>query len=155
MTGVQTCALPISFLPSELNSAFLFAQLESLERIQARRISIWNLYFSGLKTLAEDGHIVIPEIPEYATNNANSFYILCKDPEQRNELLAFLNTNGIMALSHYLPLHKSLFYSGLHDGRKLPMSELYSGTLIRFPLYYYLDETDVSDIIEKTKEFFR
>lgn len=144
-----------SFLPSELNAAFLYAQLESLAKIQARRISIWNIYFNGLRSLAEDGHIIIPKIPDYATNNGNSFYFLCRDLKQREELLSYLHRFGIMAISHYLPLHKSQFYSGLHDGRKLPFSELYAETLVRLPLYYDLNETQVSGIIEKTIEFFK
>jgi dTDP-4-amino-4,6-dideoxygalactose transaminase len=143
-----------SFLPSELNAAFLYAQLESIKDIQNRRIKLWNLYAQELKTLEEDGYVTIPRIPEFATNNGNSFYVLCKDRNQRDQYLSFLKGNGIMGLSHYIPLHKSQFYSKMHNRQVLEMSEFFADTMVRLPIHNYLSEKQIFDIIENTKTFF-
>jgi len=144
-----------SFLPSELNAAFLYAQLEKIDQIQAKRIKIWNLYYNELKHLAKKGCFILPKIPGYATNNGYSFFIICKNEKQRDEFISYMKNNGIMCLSHYRPLHKSRFYSGLYTGQELPLSEFYSKTLVRFPLYNEMVEKQVMYIIEKTKSFFK
>jgi len=143
-----------SFLPSDIIAAFLYAQIEKLEEIQTRRRSIWNQYYDGLKLLEEKGYIRLPVIPEYATNNAHMFYIVCKNPKERTELIRYLNNNGILAISHYLSLHKSPFYKERHDGRNLPNADTYSDCLIRLPLYYELGEEDVDRVVRDVSVFF-
>jgi dTDP-4-amino-4,6-dideoxygalactose transaminase len=143
-----------SFLPSDLLAAFLFAQLENIEAIQAKRKSIWHQYDEGLKKLEAEGYIKLPFIPEYATNNSHMFYILCRNQNIRNELLSFLKNNHISAVFHYLPLHKSDFYSEIHGNRQLPWCDYYSECLIRLPFYCELPEENVKEIIGCIHEYF-
>ncbi|MDO5614822.1 MAG: dTDP-4-amino-4,6-dideoxygalactose transaminase [Cruoricaptor ignavus] len=133
-----------SFLPSEIISAFLWAQLENLEDIQQKRIDIWNRYYDGLK---DNENFQLPTIPSYATNNAHMFYLVCKSLEDRTKLIAHLKENGILAVFHYLSLHKSDFYQDKHDGRELPNSDHFTECLVRLPLYYELAETEQERII--------
>jgi dTDP-4-amino-4,6-dideoxygalactose transaminase len=95
----------------------------------------------------------MPIIPDFATNNAHMFYIRCKNVEQRNGLLKYLNSEGINAVFHYISLHSSPFYSQKHDGRKLLQTDAFTDTLIRLPLYYDLNEVDQEIVISKTLEF--
>ena len=99
-----------SFLPSEINSAFLLAQLEQLDVIQNRRKAIWEMYYEGLKDLACQGQIQLPQIPDYATNNAHMFYFVCRNLDERTRLLAYLKEHDILAVFHYLSLHLSGYY---------------------------------------------
>ncbi|MEI7590846.1 MAG: dTDP-4-amino-4,6-dideoxygalactose transaminase, partial [Deltaproteobacteria bacterium] len=124
-----------SFLPSDLIAAFLFAQLENIEAIQAKRKQIWQLYYEELKKLEEQGFVKLPYIPEYATNNSHLFYVLCKNQIIRDGLLSFLKIKQICAVFHYLPLHKSDFYSETHGSRQLPWCDYYGESLIRLPVY--------------------
>jgi dTDP-4-amino-4,6-dideoxygalactose transaminase len=144
-----------SFLPSELISAFLFAQLENLDQIQEKRKLIWNLYFESLKNIADEGFIKIPYIPPYATNNGHLFFIVCKTPKDRENLIAYLMKNGINAVFHYLSLHKSLFYKDKHHGGELQNSDYYSDCLVRLPLYKDLEESEVYYIVDLVNKFFR
>jgi dTDP-4-amino-4,6-dideoxygalactose transaminase len=140
-----------SFLPSEIVAAFLWAQLEHLEEIQNKRKSIWNQYWEGLKPLQEKGILKLPLLPEYATNNAHMFYVVCQNLEHRTNLIDTLKKENIHAVFHYLSLHKSPFYQAKHDGRNLPNTDFYSDTLLRLPMYYELGEKDVARIIECIK----
>jgi dTDP-4-amino-4,6-dideoxygalactose transaminase len=141
-----------SFLPSEIIAAFLWAQLENLDKIQAKRKHIWQMYYDGLNEFAQDNDIQLPYIPDYATNNAHMFYMVCKDLDQRSRIIAYLKGNNILSVFHYLSLHKSPFYKDKHDGRELKQCDRYADTLIRLPLYYELTDNDVNIIIEKIKE---
>lgn len=143
-----------SFLPSEVVAAFLMAQLESLTRIQNRRKEIWNLYHAGLKELEIKGQLKLPVIPDYATNNAHLFYLICSSLDERSRLIDHLKKNDILAVFHYLSLHQSPFYQKLHDGRGLPSADYYSDCLVRLPLFYELTNEQVEYIIEKITEFF-
>lgn len=143
-----------SFLPSDLIAAFLFAQLESLDNIQTHRKKIWNQYLEGLQELEHIGKIKLPQIPEYATNNAYMFYILCQNLQGRNDMIQFLKEKGIQAVFHYLPLHQSPFYKDKYDGRSLPNCNRYADTLIRLPFYYNLKEEQQNLIIRQVKQFF-
>lgn len=143
-----------SFLPSEIIAAFLMAQLESLERIQKRRKEIWNIYHNGLEVLEIKGRIKLPVIPDYAANNAHLFFITCGNLEERTKLIEHLKKNDILAVFHYLSLHKSLFYQNKHDGRTLPYADFYSDCLVRLPLFYELTNNQVEFIIEKIIEFY-
>ncbi len=144
-----------SYLPSEIISAFLLAQLESLERIQQKRIELWNLYYDLLKPLADEGFIELPYIPQYATNNGHLFYILCKNITERSQLIEHLKKNGISAVFHYLSLHKSEFYRDKHDGRELPNADRYSDCLLRLPMYYELKKKEIEYVADRIKEFFQ
>lgn len=143
-----------SFLPSDIIAAFLYAQLECLEKIQARRKAIWNLYYEGLKPLEKKEYVQLPVIPEFATNNAHIFYFLCDSLRTRTKLISYLKKNGILAVFHYLSLHKSPYYKDRHDGRSLPNSDRYSDCLLRLPLYYELKEEEVEMIVDNITRFF-
>lgn len=134
-----------SFLPSELNAAYLWAQLEKLDEIQKHRISLWNLYYEKLSQYHSDV-FALPAIPPHATNNAHCFYMTCRDLSTRTHLIAHLKDNGILAVFHYLPLHSSTFYSSFHDGRALPNCDRYADTLVRLPLYFDMNTSDVDSI---------
>lgn len=143
-----------SFLPSEIVAAFLYAQLGYLEPIQAKRKTIWERYQKGLQPLSEKGLIDLPYIPDYATNNAHMYYVVCKNGSQREKLIETLKSSQINAVFHYLSLHKSPFYAGKHDGRELPMSDFYSDTLVRLPFYYELSTANQDFILDKIRNLF-
>lgn len=143
-----------SFLPSELISAFLYAQLEHLEDIQDKRIKLWNIYFDNLKVLQENGLIKLPKLPAYATNNAHMFYVVTKDLKQRDDFIAYLRNNDTHAVFHYLSLHTSKYYLKNHPLKSLPWSDEYSNCLVRLPLFYELEEKQVISICKVINEFF-
>lgn len=144
-----------SFLPSEINTAFLYAQLESLYDIQARRMSIWNQYYEGLKDLADKGFFTMPDVPDYATNNAHMFYIVCRSLDERTKLIAFLKEQNIGAVFHYLSLHLSDYYRAIEsDIPNLPNCDKYADTLVRMPLFYELNNDEVLFVINMVKRFF-
>ncbi len=118
-----------SFLPSEIIAAFLFAQLENLDNIQTKRKKIWNYYHKNLKPLVDKGYFKFSCIPEYATNNAHMFYIECRNPDERKNLIDYLKSKSIYAVFHYLSLHKSPFYKDKHDGRPMVNSDRYTDHL--------------------------
>ena len=128
-----------SFLPSEIIAAFLWAQLENLEKIQSRRKEIWNYYNDNLQEWASKNSIKLPAIPSYATNNAHMFFLTCESLEQRTALIKKLRDNDILAVFHYLSLHSSPYYTSKHDQRKLPQTDNFSDCLIRLPMFYELD----------------
>ncbi|ADD69533.1 TDP-4-keto-6-deoxy-D-glucose transaminase [Denitrovibrio acetiphilus DSM 12809] len=137
-----------SFLPSDINAAFLYAQLEHLEEIQAKRIAIWERYYNNLKELALNGCISLPYIPEYASNNAHMFYVLCANLRMRSSLMCFLKERGISSVFHYLPLHKSEYYMPKYTGNELPNADLYTDRLLRLPLYFELTFAEVDLICD-------
>lgn len=145
-----------SFLPSEINSAFLWAQLESLEMIQNKRKNIWNQYWTGLKELADKGFLSLPDIPNYATNNAHMFYLVCRSLDERTQLIAHLKEKDIMAPFHYLSLHLSDYYRDHHEGEipTLPNCDRFADCLVRLPMFYELTDEEVCLIIETIKFFF-
>lgn len=143
-----------SFLPSEITAAFLFAQLEYLDIIQEKRKKIWNLYFERLKPLAEKNLIQLPYIPDFATNNAHMFYIICDSLDERSGIIKRLKEKSILSVFHYLSLHKSPFYADKHDGRTLSQSDRYTDCLLRLPMYYELEDGEVKSICKQITEFF-
>ena len=145
-----------SFLPSEVIAAFLWAQLEHMDDIQARRKHLWELYYSNLSPLASSPNslIALPSLPEYATNNAHMFYLVCKSLEQRTALIKHLKDNGIQAVFHYLSLHSSPYYTDKHDGRVLPECDRYADCLVRLPLFYDLKDEQVMYVCNTIKAFF-
>ncbi|MBB4806609.1 dTDP-4-amino-4,6-dideoxygalactose transaminase [Chryseobacterium defluvii] len=139
-----------SFLPSEVISAFLWAQLENIDDIQHNRLKIWNRYYEGLKN---NPKISLPVIPDFATNNAHMFYIVCNELESRTELIKRLKENNILAVFHYLSLHKSEYYLQKHDERALPNSDHFEDCLLRLPLFYELSEAEQEKVIRIINEF--
>lgn len=143
-----------SYLPSDIISAFLYAQLEHLDEIQSKRESLWQTYFENLKGLEKLGKISLPKIPSYATNNAHMFYIVCSSVEERTGLIEYLKQREIYAVFHYLSLHKSEYYRDKHDGRSLCHSDHYTDTLLRLPMYYDLSNEEVKTIAAFIVEYF-
>lgn len=141
-----------SYLPSEIVAAFLWAQLENLQDIQDKRLKIWNRYYEGLKGFAAANNIKLPLIPEYSTNNAHMFYLVCESLEQRSSIISYLKSKGILSVFHYLSLHSSPFYKDKHDGRVLPECDKYSDTLVRLPFYYELDDENIETIVKAVIE---
>jgi dTDP-4-amino-4,6-dideoxygalactose transaminase len=143
-----------SFLPSDIIAAFLYAQLEHLDEIQQKRLNNWNTYHRLLSPLAQKEFIKLPHITDGSTNNAHMFYIVCKNLKERTELIEYLKAHGVHAVFHYLSLHKSPFYEHKHDGRALPLTDFYSDTLLRLPMYYELSEVDINHITQNINEYF-
>ncbi len=143
-----------SFLPSEVVAAYLFAQLENLEKIQSRRKQIWAKYYEAFSTLEQSGKLKLPIVPSYATNNAHMFYLLTNSIEQRDVLIGFLKENKIYAVFHYISLHSSPFYKEKAGDVSLPISDYYSDCLVRLPLFYELTEVEQQLIINKIIEFY-
>lgn len=128
-----------SFLPSEITAAFLWAQLEHLDQIQNARKEIWNAYYTGLQTWAKDNQVLLPQIPNYATNNTHMFYLVCPSIEFRDTLITKLKAENIHAVFHYQSLHKSPYYTLKHDGRELTESDRYTDCLVRLPMWVGVD----------------
>lgn len=141
-----------SFLPSEFNAAYLWAQLEQLDDIQGKRKHIWNLYYEGLFGKIDE-RVRLPFIPEYASNNAHMFYLLCPSLEYRTALMEYLKENNIQTTFHYLPLHSSKYYEDKHDGRSLPNCDYYGDCLVRLPLFYELSDSEVKEICKLIVNF--
>lgn len=138
-----------SFLPSEIIAAFLWAQLENLDKIQDQRKKHWNNYNEKLTDWAESNNILLPLVPEYSTNNAHMFYLICKSEKQRSAIITKLKSENIMAVFHYISLHKSEFYRDKYDGRFLENTHKFTDRLLRLPLYYELDtEVVVNQLLQ-------
>ncbi|MBO0357359.1 dTDP-4-amino-4,6-dideoxygalactose transaminase [Hymenobacter sp. BT186] len=143
-----------SFLPAEINAAFLWAQLEELEIIQQRRQAIWARYFAELQPLAQLG-VRLPFVPDYTTQNGHLFYLVCRSLAERTALIAELKQQGITAIFHYQPLHSSPYYAPRHDGRLLPWAEHYADCLVRLPLYTELEESQQQCIVRAVLRFYQ
>ena len=144
-----------SYLPSDMNAAYLYAQLEMADEINDARLAIWDRYYEGLKELEEIGKIELPYIPEDCVHNAHMFYVKAKDLEERTELISFLKENGILCVFHYIPLHSAP--AGLKFGEFFGEDEYTtkeSERLARLPMYYGLEMEQVEYIISKVKEFY-
>ena len=129
-----------SFLPSEIVAAFLWAQIENLESIQARRLAIWNAYLEGLAPLAGNGYFTLPDMSKYATNNAHMFYLVFPDLARRSDFIEKMKGQGILCVFHYLALHVSSFYEGKHDGRSLPNCDRFADCLLRLPMWIGVED---------------
>lgn len=143
-----------SFLPSEIIAAFLYAQLENMEKIQKKRIFLWEQYEQNLLPLLEKGYFKLPVIPDYATNNGHLFYLVCNNGKDRDELITYLKSKGVMAVFHYQSLHKSPYYSPKHYGGNLPWCDNYSECLVRLPLYYELTGENIKFISKEICNFY-
>ena len=145
-----------SYLPSDMNAAYLYAQLEMADEITNDRLSSWNHYYKEFEELENKGRIQRPFIPENCTHNAHMFYLKTKDLEERTKLISFLKANEILSVFHYIPLHSApagALYSRFNGEDKYTTKE--SERLVRLPMYYGLKEDQVSYIIDKVKEFYQ
>lgn len=144
-----------SYLQSDLNAAYLWAQLEMADEINNNRLATWNAYYEAFKPLEEKGIITLPTIPEGCVHNAHMFYIKCKDWETRQAYIKFMKENDILCVFHYVPLHSAP--AGLKFGRFVGEDEHTtpdSDRLVRLPIYYNIDKEDLEKVINKTLEFF-
>ena len=143
-----------SYLPSDMNAAYLWAQLEEADNINDKRLSIWNFYHEELKELEDKGVLERPYIPEYATHNAHMYYIKVKDLRVRTKLLDYLKERGILSVFHYVPLHSAT--AGKKFGR-FHGEDVYttkeSERLCRLPMYYSLSLEEAAEVVKALKEF--
>lgn len=137
-----------SFLPSDIIAAYLYAQLENMDAIQARRKAIWQRYHDKLRVALVDSGISLPLIADYSTNNGHMFYLVCDTLERRTSLINYLKACSIHAVFHYLSLHASDFYKNKYSGLPLLNSDKFSDQLVRLPLYYELTDMQVDSICE-------
>ena len=144
-----------SYLPSELNAAYLYAQLKNADKINENRLNSWNLYYDLLKPLADEGFIELPHIPEGCEHNAHMFYIKAKDLEERTKLIKFMKDNEISLAFHYIPLHSAP--AGLKFGR-FHGEDVYttkeSDRLVRLPMYYGLSTEEIQYVVKYIKKFY-
>ena len=144
-----------SYLQSDLNAAYLWAQLEVADEINENRLASWNRYYEAFKPLADKGILELPTVPAGCVNNAHMFYLKCKDLETRQAYIQFMKENDILCVFHYVPLHSAP--AGLKFGRFAGEDEHTtpdSDRLVRLPMYYNLAEEDIQKVIDKTLEFF-
>ena len=144
-----------SFLPSDIIAAYLWAQLENLADIQRQRRAIWERYRVALAPLLAYG-VGLPALPDYATNNAHLFYLVCRSLAERTALIAALRQQHIMAVFHYVPLHTSAYYRKQHGpGPTLPWADHYGDCLVRLPLFYELTAAEQDHIIGAVLQFYQ
>ena len=145
-----------SYLPSDMNAAYLWAQLQVADEINDDRLRTWNAYYQAFAPLAEAGKVELPVIPDGCTHNAHMFYLKCKDLEERTRLISYMKSNEILCVFHYIPLHSAP--AGLKYGR-FSGEDVYttkeSDRLVRLPMYYGLTEQDLSAVIGAVQDFFR
>ena len=144
-----------SYLPSELNCAYLYPQLEKAEEINNTRLNSWNYYKNNLEELEQKGLIKIQTVPEYSTHNAHMFYIKTRSSDERTRLIKYLKNNGIQVVFHYIPLHDSP--AGKRFGRfngKDEFTTTESEKLVRLPMYYGLTKSEQDEVIKKIDEFY-
>ena len=145
-----------SYLPSDMNAAYLYAQLELADEITQHRLDCWNRYYERLKVLADAGRIELPVVPEGCVHNAHMFYIKAKDIEERSAFISFMKENGIMCVFHYIPLHTAPAgqkFGRFHGEDRYTTSE--SERLVRLPMFYKLTLEQVDAICDKVLEFFK
>ncbi len=144
-----------SYLQSDLNAAYLWAQLEKADEINENRLKTWNTYYKAFKELENKGVLELPTIPEGCVHNAHMFYIKCKDLNTRQDYINYMKSNDILCVFHYVPLHSApagIKFGYFHGNDKYTTAE--SDRLVRLPLYYNIEDNDVKKVIEKTKSFF-
>lgn len=145
-----------SYLPSDLNAAYLWAQLEDADAINQRRLSSWNRYYERLEPLRQSGRIALPTVPEGCVHNGHMFYIKAKDLEERDRLIAYLKEQGIYCVFHYIPLHSSKAgrqYGRFHGEDRYTTKE--SERLLRLPMYDGLTDDQIDYIAEKIGAFYQ
>lgn len=144
-----------SYLPSDINAAYLWAQLQIADEVNEQRLAIWNYYKNGLQYLGNSGRIELPYVPTECVHNAHMFYIKVKNLEERTKIINYLNENEIMTVFHYIPLHTSPAgkkYGYFHGVDRYTTKE--SERLLRLPMYYGLEEHQAEFIVEKIQSFY-
>lgn len=144
-----------SYLASDINAAYLWAQLEVADKINQNRLETWERYRDAFKVLEEKGILELPYIPQACVHNAHMFYIKCRDLETRQSFIQYMRDNDILCVFHYVPLHSApagLKYGRFQGGDKYTTAE--SERLVRLPLYYNIDNKDLDRVIEKALTFF-
>lgn len=145
-----------SYLPSELNAAYLWGELEIADEINENRLKSWNHYYQGLQHLAEKGRIELPVVPEGCVHNAHMFYIKAKDLEERTRLISYMKENGVGCVFHYIPLHSAPAgrkFGRFHGEDKYTTKE--SERLMRLPMYYGLKSEEIDYVIECLEKFYK
>ncbi len=146
------CDIGSSFLPSEFNAAFLWAQLEQIDDIQGKRKRIWEIYDRTLRGRVEEKGIMLPQIPDYATNNGHMYYLVCPSLAFRTQLMGRLKEQGVQTTFHYIPLHSSEYYKEQFTGAPLVNCDHYGDCLVRLPLYYELTDAEAEKVAQLTLE---
>ena len=144
-----------SYLPSDINAAYLWAELEQADKINENRLATWNYYNENLKILEDEGYIQRPHIPEECKHNAHMYYIKAKDLEERTDLIKYLKENGVQAVFHYIPLHTApagIKYGRFNGEDKYTTKE--SDRLLRLPMYYNLQKEDAEKVVQTIKDFY-
>lgn len=146
------CDIGSSFLPSEFNAAFLWAQLEQIDDIQGKRKRSWEIYDRTLRGRVEEKGIMLPQIPDYATNNGHMYYLVCPSLAFRTQLMGRLKEQGVQTTFHYIPLHSSEYYKEQFTGEPLVNCDHYGDCLVRLPLYYELTDAEAEKVAQLTLE---
>lgn len=142
-----------SYLMSELQAAFLYSQLKESEKINANRLKSWHLYYDLLsKTFPKDK---LPQVPKECTHNAHIFYILADNESERKKLIEHLADNGILAIFHYIPLHEAPYWNGKYKNISMPVTEKVSKTIIRLPMFYQIQDSEIKYIVDTIRQFFK
>lgn len=145
-----------SYLPSDMNAAYLWAQLEEADTINNNRLATWDAYNEAFKPLADAGKVAVPVVPEECVHNAHMYYLKCKDLEERTALISYLKEHDVQAVFHYVPLHSApagLKYGRFHGDNVYTTAE--SDRLVRLPLYYGMDRKDLETVIKTVKAFYK
>lgn len=143
-----------SFLPSDINAAILYAQIENIDLIQHRRLSVWKRYHERLWPLISSGDIQLLEINEFATNNGQMFGIICKSTIQRKNLIEFLRNSGVQSVFHYVSLHSSPYFIERGVNKDFANSDRYSDCLLRLPMFFELTNKDIDFITSLLFQYF-
>ena len=141
-----------SFLPSEIIAAFLWAQIENIQKIQTKRKELWAYYYDAISVIKDELKIQLPLVPAYATNNGHMFYIVLSDLQERNRIITKLKEHNILAVFHYISLHSSPYYISQYNGSVLPNTDKFTDCLLRLPMYYELSFEQIDFIVQKLKE---
>ena len=154
-TKYEWVDLGSNFYPSEITAALLYSQLLSLEHIQFKRKQIWEKYYSNLALLENEGKIQLPTLKSYQSNNYHIFYLVSKTITERDALINYLKQNDVLAVFHYMCLHKSPYIKGITDFQdELPNAEKYANTLVRLPIFVDLELNQVEKISELIISFY-
>jgi dTDP-4-amino-4,6-dideoxygalactose transaminase len=147
-------SLGSSTIPSFVSAAFLLAQLESIDKVQKRRLKLWNYYYKKLKSLQQSDYVQLPIVPNYASNNAHIFYLICSSGDDRDRLQVFLSQNGIQSSGHFLSLYNSPFFLSRKNDRTFENADKFERCLLRLPLFYELTSNEQDFICSKVIEFY-
>lgn len=144
-----------SYLPSDMNASYLWAELEQADKINDDRLASWNRYYKELKPLEDEGYVELPVVPEGCVHNAHMFYLVTKGLEERTALISYLREQGVQAVFHYVPLHSST--AGLKYGRFNGNDEHttdISNRLVRLPMYFQLEQDDLMKVVDAVKRYY-